>query len=605
MSVLGSADWLILLLYGFFVLSAGLTLAPTVNASRDYLQGGRKLPGWLSGLAMTAASLGSLEALGMGAAGAEYGLKSISLFALGSIPALLFAALVLVPVYYRATTAPGAPVRSIPEYLGLRFDQKTRVLNAVLFIAMALFTAGISLYAMARLVQVLRIFDRVSGSLSLPHWAILLIEMALPAALVLVYVLLGGLAAAMYNQLMQFCLLVAGLLPVAVLAVKQAGGWSGLKAAVPGASLGAAAGHHPMGLGLAALLLGVGVVVGGGAWCTDFRLLQAAMAAKNVHAARRAPLVAAALRIVAPLLLVTPGLLALGLPTPRTTIAIHNENGSIVHDITVVPPAVEQGQGLVPAKANPANGQPVKGADGKVQLDYAMGVPNMLIALLPSGMLGLGIAALLACLMSGVAAALTASNAVFACDIYQGLLKKDASDSQVLKAGRWAALGGTLLALAAGSAAMRASGLLDTVVLVFSVVNAPLFATLLMGVFWKRATGHGAFAGALAGMAAALLYHGIALPQGEQRGWHGGWIAVLHRSASDLALGVGAAALAFAVSLLVAAAVSLATKARPEAELAGLMHAPEPGDNPWWKRPGMLAASIILLAAIAVSLLFL
>ena len=607
MPILAPPDWLILLIYCFFVLSAGLSLAPAMTGSREYLQAGRRLPGWLCGLAYISAGMGSLEVLGMGAAGAKYGLASTGLFALGSIPAMLFAALDLVPVFYGAASAPGTPVRSIPEYLGLRFDQKTRALNAVLFLGVALFSAGISLYAMARVIVALHLFDTVAGRLSLPPAGALLLSMALPAVLVLAYVLLGGLAAAMYNQLLQFSVLVAGLLPVVLLGLKRVGGWSGLKAAVPAGLLHGAAhtGMHSM--GIVGLVLGVGIVFGGGTWCTDFRLLQTAMAAKNAAAARRAPLVAAALRIFVPLLLILPGLLALGLPTPRTTITIHNENGAIFHEITVVPPAVEAGRGMVPAKAD-ADGQPVKGADGQPILDYAMAMPNMLLQFLPSGLLGLGLAALLACLMSGVAASLTASNTVFACDIYQAFLKKGASDKQVLKAGRWAALGGMVLAFAAGFAAMRSNDLLDAVVLVFAVVNAPLFAILLLGTLCKRINGHGAFAGLIAGMAAALLHHGTALPRGEQPGIHGGWINVLHHPASDMALGLGTAALAFIVSLLVTAGVSVCTKPRPEAELAGLTirsAATEQTKRAWWKRPDTIAAAVILLAAIAVNLIFL
>jgi SSS family solute:Na+ symporter len=603
--ILASADWLILLIYGFFVLSAGFSLAPSIAGSQDYLQAGRKQPGWLCGLALVGASMGSLEVLGMGAAGARYGVASMGLFALGSIPAMLFAGLVLMPVFYGATSAAGAPVRSIPEYLGLRFDRKTRALNAGLFLAMALFSAGISLYAMARVVAALHVFDSVAEGLNLPPVGALLLSMALPAVLVLAYLLLGGLAAAMYNQLLQFSVLVAGLLPVVLVGLKRAGGWSGMKASVPANLLHAGAGGHSMGIGAVGLMLGAGIVLGGGTWCADFRLLQLAMAAKNVASARRAPLVAAALRVFVPLLLILPGLFALSLPTPRTTIVIHNDNGAIYHEITVVPPAVEAGQGLVPAKADAATGKPIKGAGGQVVLDYALAMPNVLLAFLPSGLLGLGLAALVACLMSGMAASLAASNTVFACDIYQAFLKKHASDKQILKAGRWAAVGGTLLAFGAACAAMRVNDMLDAVLLVFALVNAPLFATLLMGALWKRATGHGAFAGLIAGMAAALLHHGTALPRGEQPGIHGGWIAVLYHPASDLALGLGTAVFAFVVSLLVTAVVSVCTKARPEAELAGLVCAAAPAKAAWWKQPEVIAAAIILLAAITVNLAFL
>ncbi len=613
---LAAADWLILLIYGFFMLIAGFSLKPAITGSREYMQAGRSLPGWLCGMALVGASLGSQEVLGMGAAGARYGLASVGFFALGSIPAMLFAGLLLMPVYYGARSGPGAAAaRSIPEYLGLRFDPKTHALNACLFLGAAAFSAGIALYAMVRALAALHVFDQVANALNLPPTGVLLLAIALPAALVLTYVLLGGLAAAMYNQALQFCLVFAGLLPMVLLGLKKIGGWGGLKAAVPAnflpalthVSPGAAhAGASAMGIGVVGLVLGAGLVLGGSAWCTDFRLLQTAMAAKDVESARRAPLIAAAVWVLVPLLLVLPGLIAVGLPTPRTTIAVHNENGAIYHDITVVPPAVEAGQGLVPARADAA-GKPLMGAGGHAVLDYEMATPNMLLQFLPMGLLGLGLTALLACLMGGVAASLTAFSTVFTCDIYQAFFAKDASDKRMLAVGRWAAVGGMLLAIGAACAPIRLDSMLDAMVLVFAVVNAPLFATLLLATLWKRTTGHGAFAGLIAGAAGALLHHGIALPKGEQPGIHGGWIAVLHHPASELALGLGTAGFAFCVSLIVTAVVSVSTKARPEEELKGLVHSlaeRPPANVTWWKRPEALAAAI-LLAAIVVNLIFL
>ena len=608
---LAAADWLILLIYGFFMLMAGFSLKPAVTGSREHMQGGRAQPGWLCGIAMLAAGLGSLELLGMGAVGARYGMAGAGFFALGSIPAMLFAALILIPVYYgaRSGTA-GAPARSIPEYLGLRFDRKTRALNACLFLGMAAFSAGISLYAMARVFLALHVFDQVAHGLNLPPTGFLLLAIALPAALVLTYVVLGGLGAAMYSQALQFCLALAGLLPVVLLGLKKIGGWSGLKAAVPASFLhewsdAALAGANSMGIGAVGLILGVGLVLGGSAWCADFRLLQAPMAAKDVQSARRAPLIAAAAMVFVPFLAILPGLIAVGLPTPHTSIFVHNENGAIYHDITVVPAVVEAGQGLVPAKAD-TNGKPVIGADGRSVLDYDMATPNTVVQFLPMGLLGLGIAALLACLMGGVAASATAFSTVFTCDIYEAFIAKGASDKRMLAVGRWAALGGMLMAIGAACTAMRFNSLLDAMALVFAVVNAPLFATLLLGALWKRATGHGAFAGLIAGVAGALLHHGLALPRGEQPGVHGGWIAVLHRPSSDLALGLRTVGFAFCVTLIVTALVSLRTKARPEEELKGLVYslAERPqASATWWKRPETLAAAI-LLAAIAVNAIF-
>jgi len=611
---LSATDSLVLLIYAFFMLSAGFSLKTAMTGSKEFMQAGRALPSWLCAIAMLGASLGSQEVLGMGAAGARFGLSSMGWIALGSIPAMLFAGLFFVPVFYGSnsraagSTEKGSHVapRSIPEYLGLRFDQRTRVLNAFLFSAMVLFNAGIALYAMGRVFVALHVFDRLSTALNLPPIGVLLLSMALPAALVLAYVLLGGLGAAMYNQAMQFCLVVAGLLPAVLLGVKRVGGWSGIKAAVPGnllhgLSQTSAPGHaatHP--LGGIALLLGVGLVLGGGMWCADFRLLQTAMAAKDVDAAQKSPIIAAGLRIFVPIVAVLPGLIAVALPTPHTSIVIHNENGVIYHEITVVPPAAEAGKGLVPAKTG-ADGKPLIAADGRPELDYAMATPNAMLEFLPTGLLGLGLTALLACLMSGVAASVTSFSTVFTSDIFQTLLVPMASDKLLLRMARWATLGGVLLAFGAACVSMRFDSLLDALILAFALVNAPLFAVMLLGVFWKRATDQGAFAGLAAGAVAALLYHGLGLPQGDHPGSHGGWIAALVHPSKDLIFGLEIALLAFLLSLVVATAVSLFTKARPEAELIGLVHAPSvrpPKNAKWHKRPEVMAAAILVLAIV-------
>lgn len=615
---LAATDSLILLIYAFFMLAAGFSLKPSMTGSREFMQAGRSIPGWLCGMAMLGAGLGSQEVLSMSAAGAQWGLASVGFFALGSIPAMLFAGLYLMPVFYGSNSAPAsssktaliAP-RSIPEYLGMRFDQKTRVLNAFLFTAMSSSSAGIALYAMARVFVALHVFDRVAGTLNLPPTGTLLLAMALPAALVLSYVLLGGLGAAMYNQAMQFCLVLAGLLPVVLLGLKKIGGWSGLKAAAgslhgltQGSTATAHVGAHPMGAGAIVLVLGVGLVLGGGTWCTDFRLLQAAMAAKNAESAQRSPIIAAAVRVFVPFVVVVPGLIAVALPTPHTSIVIHNDNGVIYHEITIVPPAVEAGSGLVPAKAG-ADGKPIM-SNGHAELDYAMATPNVLVEFLPAGLLGLGVTALLACLMGGVAASITSFSTVFTCDIFQVLLARNAADKRLLAVARLAVVGGTLLAFGAACAAMRFDSILDTMMLVFAVVNAPLFAVLLVAAFWKRATGHGAFAGLIAGAAAALLHHGLALPHGEQPGIHGGWIAVLIHPSSEMVLGLGTAILAFLASLLAAMTVSAFTKARAAEELKGLVHSMVPRASAgakWWKRPEAMAVAI-LLVAIAVNLIF-
>jgi len=603
---LAAADWLILLIYCFFLLTAGFSLRPVMTASRQYLQAGRALPGWLCGMAMVGASLGSETVLGMGAAGARYGIASVGFFALGSIPALLFSGLYLMPVYYGSQSGP----RTIPEYLGLRFDGKTRILSAILFLGMASFCAGIALYGMARVFQALHVFDQVSNRLNLPPTVFLLLAIAVPAALVLTYVLLGGLGAAMYNQALTFCVVVAGLAPVALLGLKRTGGWSGLKTDVPASFLhewsGAThAGAHSMGLDATALVF-VGLVVGGGMWCTDFRLLQTAMAAKNVESARKAALITAAVWVFVPLLAILSGLIAVGMPTPHTTVVVHNENGAIYHEITVVPPAVEAGQGLVPAKIDAATGKPVTGADGHAMLDYEMATPNALSQFLPMGLLGLGIAMLLGCLSSGVAASAAAFSTVFTCDIYETVVAKNPDDKRLLVVARWAAAGGMLLAVSAAYLTMQFGSPLEATMLVFAVVNVPLFAVLFRGALWKRTTGHGAFAGLIAGVVAALLMHGTMLPLNEQRGIHGGWIAVMGRPSNELRFGLGIAGIAFLISLIAISIVSMRTKPRSDDELNGLVRSLAelpPANAIWWKRPEALAIAI-LLAAMVVNLIF-
>jgi solute:Na+ symporter, SSS family len=354
--------------------------------------------------------------------------------------------------------------------------------------------------------------------------------------------------------------------------LKQIGGWNGLKAA---AGLSAFAREHgrtgDTGVAAMAIAAALGLVVAAGTWCADFRVLQAAMAAKDADAARKASLVAAGARFAAPLLLILPAIVALGLPTPHTTIVIHNENGTIYHDISVVPSEVENGQGLVPARIDAATGKPVKDAGGNTVLDDAMAAPNVMLHFLPTGLLGLGLAALLASMMAGTAANVTAFSSVFTCDLWESLTRKKGEEDKQITVARWAAAAAMLLAFAVALAAMRFGDLPNAMALVFAAVIAPVLATLLLGVFWNRATGSGAFAGLTAGWAAALLHHGLALPVGEQRGIHGGWIAVLHHSSSELNLSIGTGVLAFLVSLVAGAIVSVFTKARADGELADLV----------------------------------
>ncbi|MGP8252059.1 MAG: sodium:solute symporter family protein [Terracidiphilus sp.] len=603
---LTSVDWLIMLLYFFFVLGIGFALKRYMKTSKDFFQAGRALPAWICGLAFISANLGAQEVIGMGASGAKYGLETAHFYGIGAIPAMIFVGIFMMPFYY------GSKARSVPEFLRLRFDEKTRALNACSFAVMTVFSSGISMYAMARLIQALHIFDPLFNSIGWPKDWIFTVAIVMSALIVLLYIFLGGLTSAIYNEVLQFFLIIAGFLPLTLLGLRNIGGWSGLKASLPVAYMHEWKGvmhasTNPMGIDAIGIGMGLGFVLGAGYWCTDFLVIQTAMASKNMESARRVPLIAAIPKMVFPFLVILPGLIAIALPTPHTTEYVHQANGAIYHEINVVPQEAEQGHGLIPAKINPVTGKPMLDASGKPLLDYDMATPNMLLHYFPTGILGLGLTALLASFMSGMAGNVTAFNTVFTYDLYQSYIHKGASDKHYLAVGRWATVGGILLSIATAFAAINFNNIMDTLQLVFSFVNAPLFATFLLGMFWKRATGHGAFAGLIAGTGAAMIHHGLTLPLEAHPGIHGGWITVLHHYPSDMAQNFYGAIWAFMTNFAIAVVVSLCTKPRPDSELVGLVRSltkmPTHAHLPWWKRPEALAVGV-LLGAIAVNIFF-
>jgi SSS family solute:Na+ symporter len=595
-----------MLLYFFFVLGIGFALKRYMKTSKDFFQAGRALPAWICGLAFISANLGAQEVIGMGASGAKYGLETAHFYGIGAIPAMIFVGIFMMPFYY------GSKARSVPEFLRLRFDEKTRALNACSFAVMTVFSSGISMYAMARLIQALHIFDSLFIHLGWPTGWIFTFAIVMSAMIVLLYIFLGGLTSAIYNEVLQFFLIIAGFLPLTLLGLKNIGGWSGLKAALPVQYMHEWKGvmhasTNPMGIDAIGIGMGLGFVLGAGYWCTDFLVIQTAMASKNMESARRVPLIAAVPKMVFPFLVIVPGLIAIALPTPHTTTYVHQDTNGIYHDIHVVPPEVEQGHGLIPAKMNPVTGKAMLDTSGKPLLDYDMATPNMLLHYFPTGILGLGLTALLASFMSGMAGNVTAFNTVFTYDLYQSYIRKGASDRHYMAVGRWATVGGILLSICTAYAAINFNNIMDTLQLVFSFVNAPLFATFLLGMFWKRATGHGAFAGLIAGTSAAMIHHGLTLPREAHTGIHGGWITVIHRYPSDMAQNFYGAIWAFMVNFVVAVVVSLLTKPKPDEELVGLVRSmtkmPSHAHLPWWKRPEALAAAV-LVGAIGLNIFF-
>src|SRR5437867_3594032 len=555
-----------MVIYFVFVLGIGFALKRYMKTSTDFFLSGRSIPAWITGLAFISANLGAQEVIGMGASGAKYGIATSHFYWIGAIPAMAFIGVFMMPFYY------GSRARSVPEYLKLRFDEKTRGFNAISFAVMTVLSSGISLYAMGLLLETLLGWDFSFSIL-------------VAALIVLVYVFLGGLTSAIYNEVLQFFLIVFGFAPLVFLGLKDAGGWAGLQSRL--ATVAAANGFHsgawteswkfmgspssnPMGIEWFGLAMGLGFVLSFGYWCTDFLVVQRAMAAKSMSAARRTPLIAAVPKMLFPFLVILPGMIA---------IALTYKSG---------------GSGFsLPKKP-----------DGT--FEYNMAIPMMLGHYFPSGMLGVGLTALMASFMSGMAGNVTAFNTVWTYDIYQSYIKRGASDQHYLWMGRMSTIFGILISIAAAYVATRFNNIMDMLQLVFAFVNAPLLATFLLGMFWKRTSGHGAFAGLLAGTVAAAIHHGSSLPVGAQAGVKGGWFGVLHVYPSELAQAFWTAIFAWTACFVITIFVSLATRARDDKELTGLVYSltEQPKEDvPWYQRPTVLAV-IILLAAIVLNIIF-
>ncbi len=595
---LTSIDWLIMAVYSAFVIGIGVGLKRYTKTSSDFFLAGRSVPAWVCGLAFISANLGAQEVLGMAASGAKYGIATSHFYWIGAIPAMVFIGIFMMPFYY------GSRARSVPEYLRLRFDEKTRGLNAISFATMTIFSSGISMYAMAKLIQTLHILDAPLRAMGLPSSASFHVSVVLSALVVLAYVFLGGLTSAIYNEVLQFFLIVAGFLPLVLLGLRDAGGWSGIKAHLPPAYTHswhgmAAAQTNPLGVEWLGLTMGLGFVLSFGYWCTDFLVVQRAMAAESMMAARRTPLIAAVPKMFFPFLVILPGLIAISLPAQRAS-ALPGKSSWSAADTTHADAAIGT-RGLIPPKTDDA-GRPLVDANGNVVLDYDLTIPNMLVHYFPTGILGLGLTALLASFMSGMAGNVTAFNTVWTYDIYQAYLHKSASDQHYLWMGRMATVFGIALSVGAAYAATHYNNIMDFLQLVFAFVNAPLFATFLLGMFWKRTTGHAAFAGLLAGTTAAAVHHGLTLPMGATAGIKGGWLGIVHSYPSEMAQNFWTAIWAWSCCFVVTILISLLTTPRKDEELVGLVYsltrrAPE-GDLHWYQTPAALGVGVLGLALI-------
>jgi solute:Na+ symporter, SSS family len=604
---LTAIDWLIMLVYFVFVLGIGFALKRYMRTSTDFFLAGRSIPAWICGLAFISANLGAQEVIGMAASGAKYGIATSHFYWIGAIPAMVFVGVFMMPFYY------GSRARSVPEYLRLRFDEKTRGLNAVSFAVMTVFSSGISMYAMAKLIIILHVFDMPFHKLGIdPGW-IFHLSIVISALIVLGYIFLGGLTSAIYNEVLQFFLIVAGFLPLVYLGLKNVGGWEGLKHSLPSNFTHswegmAHANTNPLGVEAFGLAMGLGFVLSFGYWCTDFLVVQRAMAADSMTAARRTPLIAAVPKMFFPLLVILPGLIAISpllTPTHSAVAVVYPADATPQEKEVLIRQAIAnrpRGQGLIPPKVNESTGQAMLDQNGKPILDYDLAIPNMLLHYFPTGILGIGLTALLASFMSGMAGNVTAFNTVWTYDIYQSYINKNASDAHYLWMGRMSTIGGILLSLAAAYAATRFNNIMDMLQLVFAFVNAPLFATFLLGMFWKRATGHGAFSGLLSGTIAAALHHGLTLPVAAAVGIKGGWLGNMHTYPSEMAQNFWTAIWAWTTCFVVTIVVSLMTKPREDNELVGLVYSltekPSEQHLPWYSRPVTLAVVVIIMVTV-------
>ncbi len=566
-------DYVVMALYFVVVLGIGWALRRRTSTSSDFFLSGRSLPPWVTGLAFLSANLGAQEVIGMGASGAKYGIATSHFYWIGAIPAMLFVGLFMMPFYY------GSRARSVPEYLKLRFDEKTRTLNALSFAVMTVFSSGVSMYAMGKLLNLLLGWDFDTSVL-------------VSAAIVLAYVTLGGLTSAIYNEVLQFFMIVFGFAPLVWIGLRQVGGWNGLTAKLAAAATSRglpeyAYTHVWQGMGSAStnsigiewfgMVMGLGFVLSFGYWCTDFLVVQRAMAADSMTAARRTPLIAAVPKMVFPFLVILPGMIALAM-----------------------------GNDVIPAKLTAA-GTPLLDSAGHVVLDYDLATPMMLVKLFPTGMLGLGLTALIASFMSGMAGNVTAFNTVWTYDIYQAHINRQASDAHYLWMGRVATVGGIALSVAAAYVAGAFNNIMEFLQLVFAFVNAPLFATFALGMFWKRSTGHGAFWGLVSGTLAAAVHHGVSLAAGSTPGVKGGYFGVLLNYPSEMAQTFWTAVAAFATCFAVTIAISLATRPRDERELQGLVWSLTPRQTDaallWYEQPRVFAG-IVLVLMVGLNVIF-
>jgi solute:Na+ symporter, SSS family len=532
------------------VLGIGYLARSQISTSLDFFLSGRRLPAWVTGIAFVSANLGAVEIMGMSANGAQIGLATMHYYWIGAVPAMIFLGIVMMPFYY------GSKVRSVPEFMRRRFGTGAHLVNAISFAVAQVLIAGVNLFLLSTVINVL---------LGWATWVSLLVA----AAIVLTYTAAGGLSAAIYNEVLQFFVILAALVPLTAFGLIKVGGWSGLKDKIvdttgsggkvtatvheqlttwPGQAL---SGFSSPVWSVIGIVFGLGFVLSFGYWTTNFVEVQRAMASNSMSAARRAPIIASFPKLLIPFVVVVPGMIA------AATI------GDMIH---------------------------LKSA-GSGDVTYNDAMLLMIRDILPNGLLGVAIAGLIASFMAGMAANISAFNSVFSYDIWQQYLVKDRSDDYYIRVGRYATAGATVLAIFTALIASGYSNIMAYLQTLFGFFNAPLFATFILGMFWKRMTPTAGWVGLVAGTLSAIVVFIFSK------------VGVIDLPGQGMPF--LAAAAAFIVDIVVSVAVSMVTTPKPKAELAGFVYSEtdvdifrdaEEAGKPWFQRAIPLGAVMLVLA---------
>jgi solute:Na+ symporter, SSS family len=549
---LSAVDIVIIAFYFALVLAIGWYLKGQSGTGEDFFMAGREMTAWIAGLSFLSANLGSLELMGWAAAAYQYGILATHWYWIGAIPAMLFLALVMMPFYYISKT------HSVPGYLKLRFGESSRTLSSVSFAFMTVLMSGINMYSMALVMKVVLGWD-----INFSIWV--------SSITVAIYVALGGLRSAIFNEVLQFILIWAGALVIPVMGLIEAGGWTNLKAQIAvrasseythlWSTLGSFK-DNPMGIHWTGIVLGLGFVISFGYWTTDFLVVQRVLSAKDLRAAKMAPIIGGAFKMFVPFIVILPGLIALA-----------------------VLPQKLVGEGAAVASGGHS---------------YNEVLPLMLARYAGPGLLGLGITALIAGFMSGMAGNVSAFTTVWTYDIYRALIKKDGTDEHYVRMGRWTTIVGVLISVGTAYLVMSFLSIMDYVQALFSFFIAPLFGTVVLGMLWKRATPKGGFWGLLAGTVSSVgMWAWVKVDPTALR------YVALSPNARDMAENMYRALWSWIVCVVVTVVVSLLTKPKPDSELVGLVYGvtpiPHEGDIPLWERP-IFWGAIVFVVFVALNI---